>query len=150
MLLYSLFLKGPIWKSVWKSVAFKALVLTCADSYQGEAIESQETDEINDHSYQEYITLWTGLLRPMSDCEDPKEKTAAFMKEVYEMTIQASMHLIKNLDLSIDQLSLDLSTAKASNPKDYAIFLNLVWFIKLIVRPNFCHNISPSCRMNTS
>jgi hypothetical protein len=59
MLLYSLFLKGPIWKGVWKNVAFKALVLTCADSYQGETVESLETDEINDHSYQEYITVHT-------------------------------------------------------------------------------------------
>jgi hypothetical protein len=62
----------------------------------------------------------------MTSCEDPEEQTASFMNEVYEMTIKSSIQLVKNLDLSIDQSSLDLSSAKASNPKDYAIFLNLV------------------------
>jgi hypothetical protein len=148
MLLYSLFLKGR--GRVWKSVAFKALVLTCADSYQEETIESMETDEMNDHSYQEYITLWTGLLRPMTDCEDPEEQTAAFMEEVYEMTLQASMQLIKNLDLSIDQNSLDLSSAKASNPKDYAIFLNLVCTLAslILVRQSSLSNTSLSSQPN--
>jgi hypothetical protein len=104
-------------------------VLTCADSYQGDVIESTGTDEMNEHSYQEYITLWTGLLRPMDSCEDPEEQVAAFMEDVYDMTIQASVQLVKNLDLSIDQSRLDV---KASNPTDYAIFLNLVFTLVVL------------------
>ncbi|KAJ3050629.1 hypothetical protein HK097_008382, partial [Rhizophlyctis rosea] len=145
-LLYALYANGGArFQAFWSKLAFDAIVLTCTDALlEAERTEGEEGD-LPDHAYQEYITFWENLFDQSSLASEPD--VDKFFIAVYDIIISAILQVPDRLDLktvdtggeaagSDPQGSVvvgvppsgDVTNLKASNAKDFAIFINFVEF----------------------
>ena len=126
--------------------AFEALVLTCTDALlEAERSSDDDATELPDHAYQEYIHFWENLFDRASLAGESEVEN--FFVAVYDIIIIAILQFPDRLDLkTIDTSgeaalsgpdgsvaldvppSGDVTQLKASNSKDFAIYINFVEF----------------------
>ncbi|KAJ3037490.1 hypothetical protein HDV00_001665 [Rhizophlyctis rosea] len=148
-LLFALYSNVAGFQSFWSKLAFDALVLTCTDVL-AEGILDDDSMELPEHAYENYLYFWESIFSEANvGVEDGAE---AFFVAVYDITMTAILRFPDSLNLQTvnvnDEesdtigklpsapdvpLSGDVSQLRASNPKDFALFVNFVEFCKLFL-----------------
>lgn len=148
-LLYSIYnRKRSLFERMWLDISFKALVLTCSDSYQKQE-EKPPTDEdvadIPGHAFNDYLTLWTTLFRPLTMNDDGNQE---FLHLLYKIIIDSVFQLVSNLNLNTrhklggEKFVLcnklapngDVASLEAENPKDFSLLINLTDFLLIFLK----------------
>lgn len=155
----TLFKKGLLFHQMFRSFSYNALILTCSDHYQGTEIDREAVD----HSYQDYWIFWESLFSTVASSDNEyinlmqieDDVGDKFQSSIFDILMDSTILLITNLDFSTTEndvngevvvnvdfpLSGDVSTLTASNPKDFAIFVNLVAFFTKLLNSYSKHRI---------
>ncbi|KAJ1564262.1 hypothetical protein HK096_008869, partial [Nowakowskiella sp. JEL0078] len=156
-LLWVLHKKGAIFVTFWSRVAYQALILTCT----GPEISVEQMMDVksSEPMFKEYIYFWENLFKiPLRNPIEESDQQI-FHSAIYDQIMKSLISIPQNLDLNtvdsevseivkvrendISEASIyvantshssgDITRLQASNPKDFAIFVNFVEFCELFL-----------------